>query len=89
MTRIITENIKWKERQNMTNVSNFEDLRKGTEKRKNIGYLFKTVDACEELFDIVSQNMEEFPGLSYNDMYMLAETLTRLKWSAVELIGKE
>lgn len=70
-------------------MSTYSNLQKGSHDYKNLGYLYRTVDLSQQLFEIVSQNMSEFPDLDYNDLYIFCETLTKLKWSAVELIGRE
>ena len=70
-------------------MSNFSRLQKGSRKYANVGYIYRVIDLCSQLFEIVAQNMTEFPDMEYNDLYMLCETLTKLKWSAVELLGED
>lgn len=63
--------------------------RKGLQEYKSKGYLYETVNSCDTLIHILSQNMNEFPDQEYSELYMLTQTLIGLKWSAIQLLGRE
>lgn len=65
------------------------DLQKGTFEYKNKKYIYEVIEASSKLVNILSQNMDEFPNQKYEDMYMLTQALINLKWSAVELLGRD
>jgi hypothetical protein len=67
----------------------YNDLQKGSMRVRNTRYIWETIFACEKLIEILSQNKDEFPDMKYTDTYMLTETLIALKYSAMELIGKD
>ena len=68
---------------------NIELEHKGLNEYKNKGYLYETVNSCDNLIHILSQNMNEFPDMKYSDLYMLCQTLIGLKWSAIQLLGRD
>lgn len=56
---------------------------------QNKRFIWQIVMCCETLVEILSQCQDDFPDMKYNDMYMLIETLINLKYSAIELIGRD
>lgn len=64
-------------------------LQKGAELYRNKSYIWKVIESCNTLIGLLPQNMDEFPDMKSTDMYMLCETLIALKWSAIELLGRE
>lgn len=67
----------------------YNDLQKGSMRFRNNRYIWETIFSCERLIEILSQNKDEFPDMKYSDIYMLTQTLIALKYSAMELIGKD
>lgn len=68
---------------------NIEIERKGLSEFKNKGYIYDVINSCDKLVHILSQNMNEFPDQKYSDMYKLTQELITLKWSAVQLLGRD
>jgi len=68
---------------------NIETERKGLSEFKNKSYIYEVINSCDKLVHILSQNMNEFPDQKYSDMYKLTQELITLKWSAVQLLGRD
>lgn len=67
----------------------YNSVQKGCMRYDNNRYVWKTVMACEDLIEILTRCKDEFPGMKYNEIYMLTQTLIALKYSAIELIGND
>lgn len=55
----------------------------------------KNLDLLEVLTSIttvqeyIGSNMDDIPDIPYDQLYLLFETLGKLKWNVTELLGKE
>lgn len=52
-------------------------------------YIWKALFACNELYDILASNMDELPNVDQKDLYMFVNTLLQVKYSLIELIGRD
>lgn len=57
--------------------------------------LMKNLDVAEavlsadKLQSFIGSNMDDISDIPYDQLYMLYETLGKIKWKLVEMIGKE
>lgn len=52
-------------------------------------YLAETAILADRVADLIAGNMDEFPDIPYNDLYLTCETLIKLKWKAIEIVNGE
>ena len=63
--------------------------RKGLEEYKNKKFLWKALFACNDLYEVIANNLDEFPNVHQSDLGDLINTILELKYSVLELIGRD
>lgn len=51
--------------------------------------LWKALEACNELYSFVANNMDEIPDMKYDELYDFINKLLSIKYGLLELIGRE
>ena len=63
--------------------------KQGLEEYKNKKWLWQALFACNNLYEAIANNMDEIPEVKYQDLYMFITTLLQVKYSIIELIGRD
>lgn len=63
--------------------------KKGLEEYKNKKYLWKILFACNDLYESVVNNMDEFPTINQKELGDIVNYILELKYSVLALIGRE
>ena len=63
--------------------------KKGIDEYSNKKWVWKSVILTDELYQLLAVYMEDIPNIVQPDLYMFAQTLLQLKYSLLELIGRD
>lgn len=63
--------------------------KKGIDEYSNKKWVWKSVILTDELYQLLAVYMDEIPNIVQPDLYMFAQTLLQLKYSLLELIGRD
>ena len=63
--------------------------KKGIKEYNNKKWIWDTLITCNRLYSLISNNMDEIPNISDIDLYMFVQTLLQVKYSLIELIGRD
>lgn len=63
--------------------------KKGITEFNNKKWIWEALLNCNSLYGLIANNMDEIPNISDIDLYMFVQTLLQVKYSLIELIGRD
>lgn len=62
--------------------------KKGLEEYKNKKYLWKALFACNDLYEVIANNLDEFPNINQKQLGDMVNLVLEFKYSVLDLIGR-